>query len=60
MLFYCSVSVYVEKKAIVQKKTEEIQIKKKSKKGKGSKYVWIRFGHNWRHQNQRFPNASPK
>lgn len=39
MLFYCSVSVYVEKKAIVQKKTEEIQIKKKSKKGKGSKYV---------------------
>lgn len=40
MLFYCSVCVYVEKKAIVQKKkTEEIQIKKKSKKGKGSKYV---------------------
>lgn len=40
MLFYCSVCVHVEKKATVQKKkTEEIQIKKKSKKGKGSKYV---------------------
>lgn len=40
--FYCSVCVYVEKKAIVQKKKKkqkEIQIKKKSKKGKGSKYV---------------------